>query len=88
MQSGNCAINSAVVHIDNFLTLTAVCFVNGVLDSGDRLLFWQNVGDQEESGLHDHVDPGSQTNLFAQRDSVNNIELRLLCDQLLLYFHR
>ena len=43
-----------------------------------------NTGNLEEGGLHDDVDPRTEADLLAQMDTIDDVELHLLVNNLLL----
>ncbi len=77
-------VDRAVVHLDDLVALLAVGLLDGALDGRDGLILGEDAGDQEEGGLHDHVDPGAQAQGLGQVDGVDDVEFGLLGDQLLL----
>ncbi len=83
-----CSINGGVVHVDNLVAFLAVGFLNCALDGFDSFFLGQDAGDQEEGGLHDHVNAGAKTDCLGKLDSINNVELGLLIDKLFLDYGR
>ena len=77
-------IDGLVVHVEDFFASLAVGFDDGILDLPYGLLLRDDVGDLEESGLHDDVDAGTETDLVAELDAIDNEELKLFVDDCLL----
>ncbi len=82
------SVNRLLVHVDNLLTRLAVGLDDRILDFGNRSLQRDNAGDLEESGLHDDVDAGTEAELLAEMNTVDDVELQLLVDDLLLHRFR
>ncbi len=78
-------IHGLVIHLDDALTLAAVGFLDGVLNAGDGLILGQHARKGKEAGLHDGVDPPTQTGGICHLVGVDDVELQLLLDNALLH---
>ena len=54
------AVNSVIVHLDNFIAFLTVGLLDGIFNGFDGLIFCQNSRDQEKCGLHNHVDASAE----------------------------
>ncbi len=69
------ALDGRVVHRDDLLALFAVRLRGGVLHELNRLIRRDNVGDLEEGGLQNRVDASAETELLADLDPVDGVEM-------------
>ena len=81
-------VHGGVVHLNQLLPFLAVGLLDLGLDGPDRFLPGEDPRNDEEGGLHDHVDPRPEADLFGQGDRVDDVELHLLGDELLLHLGR
>ncbi len=81
-----CAINRAVVHLDDFVAFLAVGLFDRIFDGINSFIFGKNPGNQEESGLHNHVNAGAESKGKTKGDSINDIKFGFLVDQITLDF--
>ena len=72
---GTC-VDSGAVLVDNVLTLAAVGLLGSSIHELDRLFLRDDVGEFEECGLKDGVDPGrAHAGLDTDLDTVDGVEL-------------
>ena len=71
-------IHCLVVHLENGLALPAVGVVDGVLHIFHGVVYRNDIGQLEECGLHDHVDPVAKTELLADVRSIEDIKLNIV----------
>ena len=81
-------VHRGVVHLNELLPLLAVGLLDLGLDGPDRFILGEDPRNDEESGLHDHVDPRPEADFFGQGNRVDDVELHLLGDELLLHLCR
>ena len=79
------AVNSVIVHLDNFIAFLAVGLLDGIFNGFDGLFFCKNSRDHEEGGLHDHVDASAKTKGNAEGKGINDVELGIFGNQISLY---
>ncbi|OPY91439.1 MAG: hypothetical protein A4E72_00130 [Syntrophus sp. PtaU1.Bin208] len=70
-------IHGADVHVDDLGTFFTIRFLDGILEEIDRLIRRNDVRDLEEGGLHDHVDPSAETDLFRDADCINVVKFQM-----------
>ena len=75
MTSLHAALDGGVVHGDDLLALLAVGLGSGVLHVLDGVVDRDDVGNFEEGGLQNGVDAAAQTDLLADLDTVDGVEL-------------
>jgi len=81
-------VNGVIVHLDHLVALGAVSLLDGGFDGINGLFSSDDVGDQEEGGLHDHVDAGTKAEGCGQAEGVDDIEFQFLVDHLFLHLGR
>ena len=78
------AIDRGLVAFDHLGATSAIRLGDRCLDPVDRLLARQHVGDGEEAGLQDDVDPSGDPYLTGDPPGVDRIHVDLLGEDLLL----
>ena len=81
-------VHGLEVHLDDFLALFAVGFLDGILDGLDGLVARQHAGQREETNLHDGVDASAHAAVARHLGRVNHEKLRLLRDERFLHRRR
>ncbi len=78
-------VHGLQIHLDDFIALLAVGFLDGILDRVNRLVLRQHAGQREETDLHDGVDASAHAAVARDLGGVNDVEFRLLREQGLLH---
>lgn len=81
-----CRIDRGTVPLHDDFAALRVGLVDGPFDLIDRFLAGEHVDQGEEAGLHDGVDPASQSGFAGDAVAVYDVELQLLRDDLFLHF--
>lgn len=77
-------VNGVVVHLNNFVALLAVGSLCRGFHVIRSLIGGDDVGQLEECGLQNSIDSAAQTDLTADFDTVNGIELDVMIRNILL----
>ena len=85
MQRLNALIDSRAVHIDDVLPLGAVRFFDSVLEIFNGVINRDNIGEFEESGLHNHIETPAETEFARDFDSVDGVDVDIIVDD--VFFH-
>ena len=81
-------VHGLQIHLDDFIALFAVGFLDGIFDRVNRLVLRQHAGEREEADLHDGVDASAHAAFARDLGGVDDVELRLLREQRLLHRRR
>ena len=65
LECAHSLVHRILVHLDDLLAFFPVGLLDGVFHVAERLFRRDDIGNFEKSGLHDHVDPGAETETFA-----------------------
>ena len=78
-------INGGIVHVHDILAFSAIGFFVGILQVFHRIFVRNDVGEMEESGLHDHIDTAAKTDVLCDFKGIDDVELCMEAGQLSLH---
>ena len=88
VQVGKRSVNRGKVLLNDGVALLAVGFLNRVFNLRNRLVFRQNVGNGEETGLHNRIDALSHAGFAGNFNRVDAVEVQFLGNDFFLNFNR
>ena len=80
-KSCGAGIDGVIVHLNDFITLSAVSSLCSLFHQTDSILLRNYLGQREECRLKNRIDPSAQSDLLTDLDTVDGIELDIvLCN--------